>query len=119
MDFFVPGLDKPETADTLSKMLAVGHRPIHTVTYMHEGNRFVATVDEERVEFARRTGSRGGYINGAEPVTHGRRTGSRVLLIARTPTVIEVYSEPPHRGWANPSLIGLTEVEQVTYFEDG
>jgi hypothetical protein len=38
-------------------------------------------------------------------------------LIVHTGSLVEVSSELPSRGWANPSLVGLSEITSIEYFE--
>lgn len=43
-----------------------GSRRVYSVTYEHEDSRIVATVGEERLEYRRKRGPRGGYIKNAD-----------------------------------------------------
>lgn len=116
MKFFVP-LPTAEIEKIWQELTDKGHRPVHSVTYEHEGGKFVVTVGKERQEYPRETGPQGGYIKNAGHRGWATSTGSMVTLIVNIGTVLEVYSELPARGWANPSLIGLSEIQSIEYFE--
>lgn len=117
MRFFVPRATAEQNLKIWQDLTAAGQRAVFAVTYGHEGSKFVVTVGKERQEYRRQTGPRGGYIKNAGHVGWAISTGSTVMLIINTGTLLEVHSEPPSRGWANPSLIGLNEVTSVDYFE--
>jgi hypothetical protein len=117
MRFFVPGATPEQNAKIWEELATTGHRPVHSVTYEHEGSKFVVTVGTERQEYRRKTGPRGGYIKNAGHVGWPAPTGSSVLLIVNTGALLEVRSELPSGGWANPSLIGLSEIASIEYFE--
>jgi hypothetical protein len=117
MRFFVPNATPEQTAKIWQGIVAAGHRAVHSVTYEHEGSKLVVTVGKERQEYRRKTGPRGGYIKNADHVGWAVPTGSTVLLVVNTGTVLEVHSELPPRGWANPSLIGLGEITTIEYFQ--
>jgi len=94
-------------------------RPVYRLEYQHEGDRYVVTVGEKRLRFRRRTGPRGGYIKDAGQVPYSLPTGTVVSGIVDGGQVIYVWSYgPPFDGWANPSMVGKSEVLSVTYFED-
>lgn len=125
MEFFIPHLEnEPEAAEGewLRYLRDSGAPPdskrVYSVTYFHEGSRIEVKVGEERREYRRRTGPRGGHIKnaGLNPVPH--RTGTRVSGIVDAGSVIHVWSYgPPFGGWANPSMIGRSEVEDIVYFD--
>jgi hypothetical protein len=118
MRCFVPRAPpEKNVAKVWQELAAAGHRAVHAVTYEHEGSKLTVTVGKERQEYRRKTGPRGGYIKNAGHVGWAVSTGSTVLLIVNTGTVLEAHSELPPRGWANPSLIGLSEITSIEYFE--
>jgi len=117
MRFFVPGATSEQSAKIWQELAEGGHRLVHSVTYDHEGSKFVVTVGVERQEYRRKTGPRGGYIKNAGHVGWPVSTGSVVQLIVHTGSLVEVSSALPSRGWANPSLIGLGEITSIDYFE--
>ena len=90
--------------------------PLFGIAYLHGGNRYEVRVGEPRKAFPRKTGPRGGYRANAGYRDWSSATGTVVRAIMRTPTVVFVWSTPPYGGWANPSMIGLTEVETVVGF---
>jgi len=81
------------------------------IAYIHEGDRYEVRVGDPRKVFPRKTGPRGGYRPNAGYRGWASPTGTVVTAIMRTPTVILVWSTPPYGGWANPSMVGLAEVE--------
>ena len=124
--FFIPHLDGDHEAaeeEWLRYLRDSGAPPdskrVYAVTYHHESSRFEVQVGEGRREYKRRTGPRGGYIKNAGLNPVPVRTGTRVSGIVDTGPVIYVWSYgPPFGGWANPSMIGRNEVEQIEYFDD-
>lgn len=117
MRFFVPGLTAEQNEKIWQELTDKGHQAVQSVTYEHEGAKFVVTVGAQRQEYPRETGPRGGYIKNAGHRRWATSTGSTVMLILNVGTVLEVHSALPARGWANPSLIGLKEIRSVEYFE--
>jgi hypothetical protein len=123
--FFIPDLrDDPAAAEAkwqhyLDAMSApADSMRVYSLTYEHEGSKYVATVGEERLQYARKTGPRGGYIKNAGYVRSGRRTGTMISGIVHAGGVIHVWSYgPPFGGWANPSLVGPDSVTEVKYFD--
>ena len=90
------------------------------LVYEHDDVKFVAEVGKQRERFVRRTGRRGGYIRNADFVPHSQPTGSVVAAILDPPgePVLQVCSYgPPFGGWANPSLVGRSEVKSIEYFD--
>lgn len=124
LEFFVPHLrDDPSAADVewqrylRDTPAPTDSRQVYEVTYHHKGSKFVATVGEERLEYTRRRGPRGGHIAHAELNAIGRRTGTKISGIIDAGNVLHVWTYgPPFGGWANPSLIGSNEVEHIEYF---
>jgi hypothetical protein len=93
-------------------------RQARTMTYRHDGDKYEATVGEPRKAYRRRTGPRGGYIKNADWQGWGTPTGSTVTAIIDAGHVIEVYSEEPSRGWANPSMVGHSEVMSIEWISE-
>jgi len=93
-------------------------RQARTMTYRHDGDKYEVTVGEPRKVYRRRTGPRGGYIKNADWQGWGTPTGSIVMAIIDAGRVIEVYSEEPSRGWANPSLVGHSEVMSIEWISE-
>ena len=124
--FFIPHLrDDPLAAEAeWERYLRVTPAPtrsgrVYSVTYEHEDSRILATVGEERLEYRRKRGPRGGYIKNADFNPVGQRTGTQISGIIDAGNLLYVWSYgPPFRGWANPSLIGKAEVQHIEYFDD-
>jgi hypothetical protein len=77
MRFFVPNATRAKNAEIWDALSGAGRRAISSVTYEHDGSRFVVTVGLERQEYRRRTGPRGGYVKNAGHVGWAVSTGSR------------------------------------------
>jgi hypothetical protein len=88
------------------------------MTYKHDGDKYEVTVGESRKVYKRKTGPRGGYIKDADWQGWGTATGSTVTAISDAGRFIEVYSEEPSRGWANPSMVGHDEVMSIEWISD-
>jgi hypothetical protein len=74
-------------------------------------------VGKPRERYRRKTGPRGGYIKDADWNAWGEQTGSTVTVIVDLGHVIQVWSEEPSHGWANPSLVGHNEVISVEWLD--
>jgi hypothetical protein len=85
------------------------------MTYKHGGDKYEVIVGEPRQVYRRKTGPRGGYIKDAGWQGWGAPTGSAVTTIIDAGRFIEVYSEEPSRGWANPSMVGHDEVMRIEW----
>lgn len=126
MKFFIPDLrEQPEAAEERwSRYLrdsgaAADSERVYSVTYLHDGSKFIATVGELRIEYARKRGPRGGYIKDAPLVKHGRPTGTMISAIIDAGNVLYVWTYgPPFGGWANPSMVGTNEIEDIQYFDE-
>ncbi len=97
---------------------ATAGRRARTMTYRHDGDKYEVTVGEPRKAYRRKTGPRGGYIKDADWQGWGTPTGSTVTAIIDAGHVIEVYSEEPSRGWANPSMVGHGEVMSIEWISE-
>lgn len=120
-EFFIP-----EAADSEAiwreYVAAVGlkdedAKALYGINYVHEGNRYEVRVGEARKVFPRKTGPRGGYRPNAGYRGWGSPSGSKVTAIMRAPNVVYVWSLPPSRPWANPSMVGPGELEEGLPFE--
>ena len=126
MRFFIPDLraDPAAAERKWRHYLEVSGAPadsrrVYKLSYSHNGGRFVVVVGEERAEYKRRTGPRGGYIKDAGQMPYPVRTGTVVSGIVDAGHVFYVWSYgPPFGGWANPSLVGRNEAVEVVYFDD-
>ena len=129
MRFFIPYLrDAPEAAEAewqgyLRDVSAPANsKRAYSVVYHHEGSKVIATVGEERLVYTPKRGPRGGYTRyaGLKPVEG--RTGPEISAIIDAGHdliyLIYVWIYGTSFGeWANPSLIGRSEVEDIEYFE--
>jgi len=93
-------------------------RQARTVTYKHNGDKYEVIIGEPRKVYRRKTGPRGGYIKNADWQGWGTPTGSTVTAITDAGQYIEVYSEEPSRGWANPSMVGHGEVMSIEWISE-
>jgi hypothetical protein len=126
MKFYIPHLrDDPVVAEQewlrylRDSSAPANSRRVYSVTYAHDGAKFVSTVGERRKVYRRRTGPRGGYIKNADYVSYGVLTGTDVSGIVDAGGVLFVWSYgPPFEGWANPSMIGRSEVTGIVYFDE-
>lgn len=124
MKFFIPHLRDDPVAAEAEWVERYGGRPdghdrIYSVTYVHERAKFVVTVGEVRIKFARQTGPRGGHIKDAGHVSYGQPTGTTISGIVDTGDVLHVWSYgPPFKGWDNPSFVGRSEITQLEHFKD-
>lgn len=118
--FFIPGAtDHRATWRAYLEMRGLKEDEVEAlwkISYLHDGDRYEVRVGEPRRVFRRKTGPRGGYRANAGYRSWSSATGTEVTAIMRTPTVILVWSTPPCGGWANPSMVGLTEVESHVGF---
>ena len=118
MDFFIPHLkDDPTAAEAewqrylRASSAPAASRRVYTVTYMHEGDRFVVRVGEPRKQHRRKTGPRGGYIKNAEPDRFGSHTGTDVSGIIDTGDLLYVWSYgPPSVSYTHLTLPTNREV---------
>jgi hypothetical protein len=124
--FFIPGAqDNPAAAEErwqlfLAKTPATAaSRRVYAVTYEHGGARYEATVGQRRRRYARQTGPRGGHLKDAGYASRGEATGTEIAgIIDDGGDVLYVWSfGPPFDGWANPSLVGRSEVRSLEYFD--
>jgi len=82
------------------------------------GDKYVVTVGEPSKVHKRKTGPRGGYIKNAEWRGWSTPTGSIVTVIIDAGRFIEVRSEEPSQGWANPSPVGHDEVMSIEWISE-
>lgn len=125
MKFFIPDLrDDPEAAELRWARYVADSpglpdsRRIYSLTYEHDGDKYLATVGDCRKVYKRRTGPRGGYIKNADHVGWATETGTMISAIIDGGDVLHIWSYgPPFRGWANPSMVGRSEVRSIEYFD--
>ncbi len=130
MRFFIPYLrDAPKAAEAewqeyLREVSApADSKRAYSVVYHHESSKVIATVGERRLVYASEPGPRGEYTQTADPEPVERRTGPEISAIIDTGhdliyLIYVWFYGAPFGEWANPSLIGRSEVEDIEYFEN-
>ena len=88
-----------------------GSRPARSLIYTHGGDLYKATIGRPR----RRYGPPPTHSAVAGGRAEGQESGSRVIAIVVTDRMVEVWSQEPSHGWANPSLIPHREVSSIQY----
>jgi len=92
-------------------------RRVRSIIYEHDGDKYEVTVGNPRKVYPSKTGPRGGYIKNTGHQSWGTPTGSPVTRIEAGDPFL-VYSEEPSDGWANPSVVGGSEIKGIGYFDD-
>jgi hypothetical protein len=121
MEFFIPHLLEGSTSEQAwAEYLQIGQlpldtRPVYSLTYEHEGSKYVVRVGQPRMCYAQKRGTRGD----PDYQPHGSHTGTDVTAIAEEARreLFHVWSMPPYGGWANPSFVGRHSVTDIEYFE--
>ena len=90
-----------------------GSRPARSLTYTHSGETYKATIGRPRKRYARPPlpGSAAAKAGRAE----GEESGSTVIAIVVTDRLVEIWSQEPAQGWANPSLVRHDEITKIQY----
>lgn len=92
-----------------------GSRPARSLIYTHGGDLYKATIGRPRKRYgpvpARATVGRG------RP--GGQESGNKIIAIVVTNQQVEVWSQEPSHGWANPSLIPRDDVRNIQYLGEG
>ena len=88
-----------------------GSRPARSLIYTHGGDLYKATIGRPRRRYGPPTA--GAAVTGGQ--AEGQESGSRVIAIVVTDGMVEVWSQEPSHGWANPSLIPHREVSSIQY----
>jgi hypothetical protein len=116
--FFVPGVS-PETEEEVYAHLAKAcqrpvpavERRVYSITYVHDGIEWIATVGETLSGTGRRTVRRGGKK--VEQSTSHSDPATVQAIFAGVPYM--VFTNGFRTAWANPFLAG--EPRNVRYFE--
>jgi len=89
----------------------LGSRPARSLIYTHGGDLYKATIGRPRRRY-RPPPARSAVAGGR---AEGQESGSKVIAIVVTDRMVEVWSQEPSYGWANPSLIPHDEVTNIQY----
>lgn len=88
-----------------------GSRPARSLIYTHSGDIYKATIGRPRKRYA------GSPQHG--PVQAGRgegeECGNTVIAIVVTDRLVEIWSQEPAQGWANPSLVRHDDITSIQY----
>ena len=90
-----------------------GSRPARALTYTHRGETYKATIGRPRKRYVRPPlpGAAAAKAGRAE----GEESGSTVIAIVVTDRLVEIWSQEPAQGWANPSLVRHDEITKIQY----
>ena len=90
-----------------------GSRPARSLIYTHSGQIYKATIGRPRKRYTPppRSGSALAKARRAE----GEESGSAVIAIVVTDRLVEIWSQEPAEGWANPSLVPHDEITNIQY----
>lgn len=120
MKFFIPNESQETINRKADELKGKRQKAIRSFSHMHDGSRIEVKVGEQRREFRRKTGPRGGYIPHAELERIGRLTGTIVILIVEAAGRIDIFSEQDrYNVWSNPSYSSIEAVlpNTIEYFE--
>ena len=90
-----------------------GSRAARSLIYTHSGNLYKATIGRPRRRYTPPPGT-------AAPKTgrgEGEESGSAVIAIVVTDREVEIWSQEPAQGWANPSLVPHDEITNIQYLK--
>jgi len=90
-----------------------GSRPARSLIYTHSGDTYKATIGRPRRRYtgSPQPGSAAAKAGRAE----GEESGSAVIAIVVTDRLVEIWSQEPAHGWANPSLVQHDEITNIQY----
>jgi len=88
-------------------------RPARSLIYTHSGDTYKATIGRPRRRYtgSPQPGSAAAKAGRAE----GEESGSAVIAIVVTDRLVEIWSQEPAHGWANPSLVRHDEITNIQY----
>ena len=90
-----------------------GSRPARSLVYTHSGDIYKATIGRPRKRY---TGSpQPGSAATKAGRSVGEESGSAVIAIVVTDRLVEIWSQEPAQGWANPSLVRHDEITKIQY----
>jgi hypothetical protein len=90
-----------------------GSRPARSLVYTHSGDTYKATIGRPRRRYAHPRQS--GSATAKASRTEGEESGSTVIAIVVTDRLVEIWSQEPAQGWANPSLVRHDEITKIQY----
>ena len=90
-----------------------GSRPARSLIYTQDGDTYKATIGRPRRRYRPRPPS-GSAVAKAGPA-EAQESGNTVIAIVVTDRQVEIWSQEPAQGWANPSLIQRDEVTNIQY----
>jgi hypothetical protein len=88
-----------------------GSRAARSLIYTYSGDIYKATIGRPRKRHAplpRTAAAKAGHAEGEE-------SGSAVIAIVVTDREVEIWSQEPAQGWANPSLVPHGEITNIQY----
>jgi hypothetical protein len=88
-----------------------GSRPARSLVYTHSGDTYKATIGRPRMRYAPPPGTAAAKATRAR----GEESGSAVIAIVVTDRLVEIWSQEPAQGWANPSLVRHDEITNIQY----
>ncbi|SRR5216683_5463689 len=89
-----------------------GSRPARSLIYTHGGDLYKATIGRPRRRYGPVPPARATVAGGRH---RGQESGNRIIAIVVTDRQVEVWSQEPSHGWANPSLIPRDDVTNIQY----
>ena len=89
-----------------------GSRPARSLVYTHSGDIYKATIGRPRRRYGPVPPARATVAGGRH---RGQESGNRIIAIVVTDRQVEVWSQEPSHGWANPSLIPRDDVTNIQY----
>jgi hypothetical protein len=90
-----------------------GSRPARSLIYTHSGDTYKATIGRPRKRYA--SSARPGSAAANAGTAGGEESGSAVIAIVVTDRLVEIWSQEPAQGWANPSLVPHDEITNIQY----
>ena len=90
-----------------------GSRPARSLIYTHSGDIYKATIGRPRKRYA--LSARSGPAVAKASRAEGEESGSAVIAIVVTDRLVEIWSQEPAQGWANPSLVRHEEITNIRY----
>jgi hypothetical protein len=90
-----------------------GSRPARSLIYTYSGDIYKATIGRPRKRYAPPPGTAAAKVGRADG--KGEESGSAVIAIVVTDREVEIWSQEPAQGWANPSLVRHDEITNIQY----